>query len=182
MNIDNLHQKHHGLPGVGFSSGKNGQDGEGGNNVYFGYINEFFETIDMTADNLIRIATSEDGYYTGMFIDTRAGDTSVWHWDSSLMDLSEEEREELQKKTHFLEIMEDPGYPGRYNYTFDGSTNNMRMYIKADTAETGKPQAWNKDTLREEGRWEDVVDGEQPFEKIPEPGIYPYVAYSGSKD
>lgn len=62
MNIDNLHQKHHGLPGVGFSSGKNGQDGEGGNNVYFGYINEFFRPdkedpkIELTSYNLARIA------------------------------------------------------------------------------------------------------------------------------
>jgi hypothetical protein len=79
---------------------------------------------------------------------------------------------------HFVEIMEDPQYPGRYNYTFDASTDNMKMYVKADVNETGKPDAWNKSTLKSEGRWRDEVWGDRAFE----PGIYPYVAYKGTKN
>lgn len=166
MNIDNLHQKHHGLPGVGFSSGKNGQDGEGGNNVYFGYINEFFETIDMTADNLIRIATetSTGRAYTGIFSDT--GDIPLY---------------DTSHGGHFVEIMADKEYPGRYSYTFDASTNNMKMYVKADVAKIGRDvsgnnQPWNVGPDEIGNRWKDEVDGEQPFR----PGIYPYVAYKGT--
>ena len=145
MTIDNLHQKHHGLPGVGFSSGTNGMDGEGGNNVYFGYINDFFETIKMDADNLIRIAqeTSTGKPYTGMFtLKDGAAYSPIYDTSSG---------------GHFVEIMEDPQYPGRYNYTFDASTDNMKMYVKADVNETGKPDAWNKSTLKSDGRWKDEV-------------------------
>jgi hypothetical protein len=166
MNIDNLQQKHHGLPGIGFSSGTDGLDGEGGNNVYFGYINDFFETIKMDADNLIRIAmeTSTGQPYTGMFT---MKDDKV---DSPIYDTS--------SGGHFVEIMEDPEYPRRYNYTFDASTNNMKMYVKADVDEIGKPDAWNKTTLRTERRWVDEVWGDHAFE----PGIYPYVVYKGTME
>lgn len=177
MTIDNLQQRHHGLPGIGFSSGTNGLDGEGGNNVYFGYINDFFETIKIDADNLIRLATSDDGYYTGMFIKTDNGE-KTWAWDSSLLKLGKEQRKQIEDQTRFVEIMEDSSFPGRYRYTFDSSTNNMRMYVKADVAGIGKPNAWNKsmNSLRREGRWLDVVDGEFPFDA----SVWPYVAYNGT--
>ena len=29
-----LYQKHHGLPGIPQTSGRNGKDGDGGNNIY----------------------------------------------------------------------------------------------------------------------------------------------------
>ena len=68
-----LKQKHHGLPALPQSSGKNGVDGNGGNNVYFGYIIDFFDSVRLTADNFIRIAqlnrddSSFGSYYTGLF-------------------------------------------------------------------------------------------------------------------
>ena len=48
--------------------------------------------------------------------------------------------------------------------------------VKADVNETGKPDAWNKSTLKSDGRWRDEVWGDRAFE----PGIYPYVAYKGT--
>ena len=68
-----LKQKHHGLPALPQSSGKNGVDGNGGNNVYFGYIVDFFDSVELTVDNFIRIAqlngvsSIRGSYYTGLF-------------------------------------------------------------------------------------------------------------------
>ena len=71
-----LYQKHHGLPGIPQTSGRNGKDGDGGNNIYFGCVSDFFNNMEMTVDNFIRIARRGDGshgysekgsYYTGIF-------------------------------------------------------------------------------------------------------------------
>ena len=66
--MERLYQKRHGLPGVPFISGKPGEDGTGGNNVYFGYINEFFDVIDVSVDSIVRAASTELGqHYTGVY-------------------------------------------------------------------------------------------------------------------
>ena len=71
-----LYQKHHGLPGIPQTSGRNGKDGDGGNNIYFGFVSDFFNNMEMTVDNFIRIARrgdssggydKEGSYYTGIF-------------------------------------------------------------------------------------------------------------------
>ena len=64
--IDNLYKKHHGLPGVSLFVGQNGYVGTNGNNVYFGYIGDFFNSVETTIDNIIRLAQSKDKRYTGV--------------------------------------------------------------------------------------------------------------------
>ena len=50
------------------SSGKNGVDGNTGNNVYFGYVYDFFNNTEFKVDNLARLAATSGGdYYTGVW-------------------------------------------------------------------------------------------------------------------
>lgn len=68
--MEELYLKKHGLPGVPVITGTSGEDGTGGNHVYFGFINDFFDVVDVSADYLVRIATGEnDMRYTGSFAD-----------------------------------------------------------------------------------------------------------------
>lgn len=62
-----LYQKRHGLPGVPFVSGYNGTDGNSGNNIYIGYIYDYFENTEVSLDNLVRVAQRDSSYYTGVF-------------------------------------------------------------------------------------------------------------------
>jgi len=51
------------------SAGINGTDGNGGNNVYFGYVYDFFDSTTLTTDTILRIATKAktSGFYTGIY-------------------------------------------------------------------------------------------------------------------
>ena len=91
--------------------------------------------------------------------------------------------------------MEDPDYQERYSYTFDASTNNMRMYVKADVSAIGidASNKVNSYTISEldattSGKWHYIEKGEYPWNassyiptQIPT-GLYPYVAYNGTID
>ena len=50
-----LKQNYHGLPGIGIS-GKNGQSGENGKTVYFGFINKFFDGEEIEVDTYVYAA------------------------------------------------------------------------------------------------------------------------------
>lgn len=64
----NLYQKKHGLPGVSMTSGQDGQSFNDGVNVYFGYVNDFFDTVSVPVVNLVRVAQADtSNYYTGVF-------------------------------------------------------------------------------------------------------------------
>lgn len=96
--------------------------------------------------------------------------------------------------------MEDPDYQERYSYTFDASTNNMRMYVKADVSAIGidASNKVNSYTISEldattSGKWHYIEKSEYPWNapidndtsnpyiptQIPT-GLYPYVAYNGT--
>ena len=66
-----LFQKHHGLPGVPQTIGNPGGDGTQGSNIYFGNVAEFFDSVEVSVDTFVRIAskknTSTGKYYTGVF-------------------------------------------------------------------------------------------------------------------
>jgi hypothetical protein len=63
-----LYQKNHGLPGVAMTGGLRGEDGNSGNNIYIGYINDFFENSEIVVDNLVRIAVRDSSLYTGVYV------------------------------------------------------------------------------------------------------------------
>lgn len=72
MKNNKLYQKKHGLPGISMISGNDGMSYESGTNVYFGFINDFFDTISVPVSNLVRIAQkNKNAYYTGIFINNK---------------------------------------------------------------------------------------------------------------
>ena len=62
----NLYQKNHGLPGLGIKA-QQGEKGEKGTGIYFGFINEFFDYNYIELDSSIRVAKQKNllSYYTG---------------------------------------------------------------------------------------------------------------------
>ncbi len=52
---NNLYQKCHGLPGIGVK-GVTGMTGEKGNSIYIGFVNDFFDGIEIELDAFIKIA------------------------------------------------------------------------------------------------------------------------------
>lgn len=62
-------QNNHGMPGIG-SSKKAGSDGKRGPSIFFGLLNDFFNSENVSIDSNVRVArTSDDGnaeYYTGL--------------------------------------------------------------------------------------------------------------------
>jgi hypothetical protein len=52
---NNLYQKCHGLPGIGVK-GITGMVGEKGNSIYIGFVNDFFDGIEIELDAFIKVA------------------------------------------------------------------------------------------------------------------------------
>lgn len=52
---NNLYQKCHGLPGVGVK-GITGMTGEKGNSIYIGFVNDFFDGIEIELDAFVKVA------------------------------------------------------------------------------------------------------------------------------
>lgn len=126
--IEKLYQKRHGLPGVPFAAGSSGTDGTGGNNVYFGYINEFFDVIDVSVDNIVRAASMESGqHYTGVY---GSDGTTV-------------AEDVATKGSRYREITDDPEFPGRFSESYEDGETVSREYTKADVAAIGKDASGN---------------------------------------
>ena len=116
--MEKLYQKKHGLAGIPLITGAAGEDGTGGNHIYFGYINDFFDVVDVSADYLVRTATGDDNLrYTGAFDD---------------------EGNPLQTvEGRYLDITSDSGFPGRYSISNPSDNTVSREYVKADVADIG---------------------------------------------
>ena len=127
--MEELYQKKHGLPGVPLITGDAGEDGTGGNHVYFGYINEFFDIVDVSADHLVRTATGDGNLrYTGAFDDADAPVESV--------------------DGRYMDITSDPEFPKRYSVSIPDGETISSEYVKADVADIGldkqgRPSSWN---------------------------------------
>lgn len=52
---NNLYQKCHGLPGIGVK-GITGMTGEKGNSIYIGFVNDFFDGIEIELDTFVKVA------------------------------------------------------------------------------------------------------------------------------
>lgn len=158
--MKNIYQKHHGLPGIPQVSGTDGSDGENGRNIYFGFVNDFFDSIELTVDNIVRYAQdSSYNYYTGLFsIDS--GDIS------NIIDVSDYlAGENASIIDHTLTITNDsstniffdlyaskitPPYNSRYDYSYKNGNkqdNISHLYAKVDTTTNGlspTTERWNK--------------------------------------
>lgn len=143
-----LKQKHHGLPALPQSSGKNGVDGNGGNNVYFGYIVEFFESVELTVDNFIRIAqlngvsSIRGSYYTGLFDSSNNIQSDIIYGtvDGYTIPFYED-------KNIFDYLYSDENYMHKYKFDIaeDSSTlNTLKDYAKVDVNNISG--SWNSDT------------------------------------
>ena len=60
--LNPLYQKHHGMPGIGVK-GHKGETGEKGNGIYIGFINDFFETNDISVNAFVKIAQRKVSSY-----------------------------------------------------------------------------------------------------------------------
>lgn len=127
-----LQQKKHGLPGLSLASGRDGASYESGTNIYFGFINDYFETITVPVINLVCVAKKENGdYYTGIFYDNGN--------DQQNYTTSSELSENIYKPITDFDL--NTRYPESYSNNQDSS-----IYIKVDVA-TGSPKDgyWNTD-------------------------------------
>lgn len=138
MSKNKLYQKKHGLPGVCLSSGKDGASYESGNNVYFGYINEYFETISVPVTNLVRIAQTANGqYYTGIFMNTGADQQEYYG--------NEDVNHNIYKPITDFDIN------SRYPNSYGTDSTESSIYAKVDVADgQARNGYWNTD---DETRW-----------------------------
>ena len=172
--MQKLYQKKHGLPGLPLSSGINGTDGNSGNNVYFGYVYDFFDYTEIEIDNILRIAqrSYSSGYYTGVY-DSVPEIEDVYilreELDSSLNPSSETNIFKKIVDANILDDTEILNYRNYFETSYTSSEDDNKSYIKVDTAESGKDVSgnyapWNvNDTDKEEmyfSPWEVVIAGD----------------------
>ena len=191
-----LYQKHHGLPGIPQTSGRNGKDGDGGNNIYFGFVSDFFNNMEMTVDNFIRIARRGDGshgyskkgsYYTGIFSfsDTENKyidqdnytenekyedvDKGVNEWGDKMEETTRTYDPDMNIFKYIYSDIHNKPYYDIYDYSYRDKSNPMSwLYIKVDTNNDGLPKAWNKSSGVD---WKIYPDTDSY--------AYPYSDYSG---
>lgn len=200
-----LYQKHHGLPGIPQTSGRNGKDGDGGNNIYFGFVSDFFNNMEMTVDNFIRIARRGDGssgyskdgsYYTGIFSisnienknnyinqDDYTGnekyeevDKGVNEWNDKMEEITRSYDPDYNIFKYIYSDIHDKPYYEIYDYSYRNKSNPMSwLYIKVDTNEAGLPKPWN--TSANVDYWDWIIyDKDDKKESY----VYPYSDYSGN--
>lgn len=200
-----LYQKHHGLPGIPQTSGRNGKDGDGGNNIYFGFVSDFFNNMEMTVDNFIRIARRGDGssgyskdgsYYTGIFSisnienknnyidqDDYTGnekyeevDKGVNEWNDKMEEITRSYDPDYNIFKYIYSDIHNKPYYEIYDYSYRNKSNPMSwLYIKVDTNEAGLPKPWN--TSANVDYWDWIIyDKDDKKESY----AYPYSDYSGN--
>lgn len=165
-----LYQKKHGLPGISMYVGSDGLDGTKGKNIYFGYIADFFDSIEIEVDNIVRVAertSVKREYYTGIF--KKTGDETYidqqdyvevekWHdenitiYDNDNKPVST--KEQAKKSLITWNNSDTPGDYNQYrkiyddaefynNYSYDHETYQSKGYAKVDVSQKGIPQSWN---------------------------------------
>lgn len=146
-----LFQKNHGVPGAPMSGGLPGIDGTSGNNIYIGYINEFFENAEILVDNLVRVAQRDTSFYTGVFKTDSHGyilqeynsyDPNGNFQDTSNLNVYHD------LKNNFLIQKDSREYvtpTELFSTSFDENDSSNRSYTKVDFDKTGKnPDATSK--------------------------------------
>jgi hypothetical protein len=146
-----LYQKHHGLTGCPQFEGTPGVDGNNGNNVYFGFVSEFFSHRSMDIDNFIRVAqknSSVGDYYTGIFRKKS---------DSSFVD----QKNYVENSDINSSILNNTSYnifnqinTKNYDYSYINEDTISRIYAKVDYNNTGldasrNKSVWNNSTKNE---------------------------------
>lgn len=199
-----LYQKHHGLPGIPQISGRNGKDGDGGNNIYFGFVSDFFNNMEMTVDNFIRIARRGDGshgysekgsYYTGIFSISDTGndytdqdnytgnekyeevDKGFNEWGDKVEETTRTYDSDMNIFKYIYSDIHNKPYYDIYDYSYrEGGSNPMSwLYIKVDTNNVGSPKPWNTSTNVDYWDWI-IYDKDDKKESY----AYPYSDYSGN--
>ena len=186
--MTNIYQKHHGLPGIPQFSGESGSNGENGRNVYFGYVNDFFDSIEISVDNIVRYAQTStndpSAYYTGLFnINLASGDVisdvsdylkgeHVTMPDPSTTVITNDSSTNV-----FFDLYSEKiaPYNSRYSYAYDNGNEKISLlYAKVDTTTSG----WNKkhsasSTDKQWRMWSLQQDGST------DTSIYPDLRYNG---
>lgn len=171
-NNSRLYQKKHGLPGTPVSSGNDGMSYDSGTNVYFGFINDFFDTISVPVSNLIRIARKNSSeYYTGIFYSS-GGDQQ--NYDS----------QQAGNTSNVYRPITDFNVNTRYPDSYGDSGSDSSVYLKVDVADgKAKNGYWNtnddslwkiEDSLTHSEAGYSVYDI-QELEKTPDVRISPSI-------
>lgn len=150
----NLYQKKHGLPGVPMSSGEDGQSYNDGVNVHVGYINEFFNTVDVPVVNLVRVAQKDtSNYYTGIYkiADNEYIDQSTYT-DSSVLNMN------------IYKPISDFNTVDKYPLSYAVDQMDSSTYTKVDVAvgpndSSLDPKSyWNTDVEASSFRWKQDIN------------------------
>ena len=151
----NLYQKDHGMPGVPMSFGFDGADGNSGNNIYIGYVGDFFDSTPITVDNFVRTAQKDvsTGYYTGIF-DSSLLDASASAYARSVQTEygSYDASADPDKNNYFgikdTDVWDGSGAVSPFEYfkeSYPSSSEESATYAKVDFSKTGKDVSGNSD-------------------------------------
>ena len=163
MSEQRLYQKKHGLPGLPVTAGADGADGTVGNNVYFGYVYDFFDYTEIEIDNLARVAQSSlygSHYYTGLYDYVENQPDGVYAVRDELDPAANPATADVSApKTNVFSRIGDAniitpdgsiyGFHDYFNQSFtDVSSNKSHSYMKVDTGRSGldpdgTPDPWN---------------------------------------
>ena len=188
MSEQRLYQKKHGLPGLPVTAGVDGADGTVGNNVYFGYVYDFFDYTEIEIDNLARVAQSSlygSHYYTGLYDYVENRPDGVYAVRDELDPAANPATAGISAPTTnvFSRIGDANilapdgsiyGFHDYFNMSFtDVSSNKSHSYMKVDTGRSGMdpdstPDPWNTTNADREQVYESSWYG------IPAAFRYPY--------
>lgn len=149
MSTQRLYQKKHGLPGLPLTAGTDGVDGTAGNNVWFGYVYDFFDYTEIEIDNIARIAQRgySSGYYTGIYDKPEGNENDVFALREELNVTDEPKNTNIFSRITDANIKTDDGRIFEFRDYFEMSyskkvspevfSNENYSYTKVDTNYTG---------------------------------------------
>lgn len=139
------------------TGGLRGEDGNSGNNIYIGYINDFFENSEIVVDNLVRIAARDSSLYTGVYATSSLADalkhqdeyasydpagvfnTNLYHGMSDTFDIEVGAHNTVASQEEF------------YSDSYVDDKSDSQTYIKVDFDGIGKDASGNDSSWNRSG-------------------------------
>ena len=148
------------------TGGLRGKDGNSGNNIYIGYINDFFENSEIVVDNLVRIAARDSSLYTGVYATSSLANVlqhqeeyasydpagvfntsaNLYHGMSDTFDIKVGSRYSVPSQEEF------------YNDSYVEGKSDSQTYVKVDFNGTGKDASGNDSSWnRSDAPWKETL-------------------------